>query len=364
MKLDYEEKISRLQLIRTEKIGPITFWNLLKLFGSAKECIKKMPELSLRGGAIRAKTPYPREFAEKELQELEKFGGRMIFKEDLEFPNLLKSIPDCPPLLSVIGEIPSNKSVFAIVGARSSSLNAQKFAAKLSKDLSDAGFVIVSGFARGIDSYAHEAAKSTIAVFAGGLDVIYPQENEKLYDEILKKGAIISEVQLHTKPQAALFPRRNRLIAGLSNGIIIVEAAIKSGTLITANFALDYNRDVYAVPGFPEDPRCKGCNELIKKGAMLLTSAADIIQNMNLLNQCNYFEYDDFAIAKPRNISDKERFEARDLIESLISFEPIAINEIIDKIQDVQLVLTILVEMELAGKISRISGNKVVMNVE
>jgi len=360
--MNYEEKIARIQLLRSEGIGPITFWNILKLFGSALASIDRIPEFSIRGGAKKAKEVFPKELAEKEFQETEKIGGKIIFKEEFEYPKLLKSINDPPPFLSILGKIDNSKPTIAIIGARASSLNAVKFTERISRELSDAGFNIVSGFARGIDYAAHKSASFTTAVFAGGIDVVYPPENEKLYDEILNKGVIISESALHTKTHAALFPRRNRIIAGISTGIIVVEAAIKSGSLITAQFGLDYNRDIYAVPGFPEDPRCKGTNQLIKNGAILLSSADDVIQNLNLFNYSEKYEDKENIIDEYVDIPEVELEQYRTKILTMLSSSPTSIDEIIQHIGSASIVMTILVEYELADKISRISGNKVILN--
>jgi len=359
--ISYEEKIARIRLLRSDGIGPVTFWNIIKLFGSALSSVDKIPELSLKGGAQKAKEIFPKELAEKEFKETEKIGGKIIFKEEPEYPKLLKTINDPPPFLSILGKIDNSKPTIAIIGARAGSLNAIKFTEKISNELSDAGFNIVSGFARGIDYAAHKAASLTTAVFAGGIDIIYPPENEKLYNEIIDKGAVISESALHTKTHASLFPRRNRIIAGISTGIIVVEAAIKSGSLITAQFGLDYNRDIYAVPGFPEDPRCKGTNQLIKNGAILLSSADDVIQNLNLFSYSEQFEEKDEFITEYKEIQESELTQYRNKILSMIGSSPTSIDEIIQQIGSASVVLTILVEYELADKISRISGNKVIL---
>lgn len=357
------EKIARIQLLRTEGIGPVTFWSIIKLFGSALSSVDKIPELSLRGGAKTPKQVFPKELAEKEVKETIAMGGRIIFKEESEYPKILKTINDPPPFLSVIGTIDNSKPTVAIIGARAASLNAIKFTEKLSHELSDSGFNIISGFARGIDYAAHKSAKSTISVFAGGIDVIYPPENEPLYSEILKKGAILSESALHTKTHATLFPRRNRIIAGIAQSIIVVEAALKSGSLITAKFGLDYNRDIYAVPGFPEDPRCKGSNQLIKNGATLLSSADDVINNINIFNYSeNIYDDSSFENEYCNEISEADLSKYRDQILSCLSSSPTFIDDIIQQIGNSGIVMTILVEYELAGKISRVSGNKVILN--
>lgn len=364
MKLSYEEKIARLQLIRTPGIGVVTFWNLLKLFGNAANCIDKIPDMSLKGGLKKAKEVCPKYVIEKEYDSVNKINGRILFKEDDDYPSLLKKIQDPPPVITVVGNIPCDKKMLAVIGSRSASLNAKKFTEKLVHDLSDAGFCLVSGFARGIDSVVHKAASSTIAVFAGGIDVIYPAENKDLYADILEKGAVISESPYGTEIQASLFPRRNRIIAAMSSGVVVIEAAVKSGSLITANFALDYNRDVFAVPGFPEDPRCTGSNDLIKKGAILVTSAEDIINN-NLLNYSDSADFDDTDLFSPvTDIDEKDIDSFRDKILNLLSYEPVSIDSLIEEVGSVQIVQMVLVELELADKVTRIPINRVVLNLK
>lgn len=364
MKLSYEEKIARLQLIRTPGIGPVTFWNLLKLFGSASNCLDKIPDMSLRGGSNKPKEICSKYLIEKEYDSVNKINGRILFKEDDEYPKLLKNIQDPPPAITIIGDIPHDKKMIAVIGARSASLNAKKFTERLVHDLSDAGFCLISGFARGIDSVVHKYSESTIAVFAGGIDVIYPADNKDLYESIIQKGAVISESAFGTEIQASLFPRRNRVIAAMSSGVVVIEAAMKSGSLITANFALDYNRDVFAVPGFPEDPRCMGSNELIKKGAILVTSAEDIINN-NLFNYSDNVIFDDKDLSLySTEIDEKDLDKYRNRIVELLSYEPVSIDLLIEEIGSVQIVQMVLIELELADKAIRMPINKVALKLK
>lgn len=320
--------------------------------------------MSLKGGLKKAKEVYPKYLIEKEYDLVNKINGSILFKEDDNYPLLLKKIQDPPPAITVIGNIPNNKKMLAVIGSRSASLNAKKFTEKLVNDLSDAGFCLVSGFARGIDSVVHKSAASTIAVFAGGINVIYPAENKELYKEIIEKGAVIAESPYGTEIQASLFPRRNRIIAATSFGVVVIEAAIKSGSLITANFALDYNRDVFAVPGFPEDPRCTGSNDLIKKGAILVTSADDIINN-NLLNYSDSIDLEDSDLfSSINNINEQDVDLYREKILSLLSYEPVSIDALIEEVGSVQIVQMVLVELELADKVTRIPINQVVLNLK
>ncbi|MFO1249474.1 MAG: DNA-processing protein DprA, partial [Alphaproteobacteria bacterium] len=268
-----------LRLARTENIGPVTFRNLIARFGTASAALAEVPRMASRGGAKNFVLPDQSAIA-KEIEALAKLGGRMIASCEPEYPRGLAALEAPPPILSVLGHPHLlQKEMIAIVGARNASALARKFADSLSRDLGFAGIVVVSGLARGIDAAAHEAALAvgTIAVVAGGVDVVYPPENQKLYDTIKNQGVIVSEMRLGEAPQARHFPRRNRIISGLSRGVVVVEAAEKSGSLITAQYAIDQGREVFAVPGSPLDPRARGANRLIRDGAVLTESAQDIL---------------------------------------------------------------------------------------
>src|SRR6202000_1243253 len=239
----------------------------------------ELPRLSRRGGGKNFVLP-PGSDAARELEKLEKRGGRLIAACEPDFPPGLAALEPPPPLISVIGNAHLlQKNMVAVGGTRNASALARKFAQILSRDLGEAGLVIASGLARGIDSAAHETAlgHGTVAVVAGGVDIIYPPENEALYRAIARQGAIISEMRLGEAPQARHSPRRNRLISGLSRGVVVVEAAERSGSLITANYALEQGREIFAVPGSPLDPRAKGANRLIREGATLIESASDVL---------------------------------------------------------------------------------------
>ncbi len=279
------ERRAWLRLARTENVGPVTFRNLIARFGSATAALEELPRLASRGGGKNFVLPDETE-ALRELDALAMLGGRMIAACEPEYPRGLKALEAPPPILSMLGHPHLlQKEMIAIVGARNASALARKFADMLARELGFAGLVVVSGMARGIDSSAHEAALAvgTVAVVAGGVDIIYPPENEKLYAAIKNQGVIVSEMRLGEAPQARHFPRRNRIISGLARGVVVVEAAEKSGSLITAQCALDQGREIFAVPGSPLDPRARGANRLIREGATLTESAEDILSVLSPL---------------------------------------------------------------------------------
>ncbi|MBY0461929.1 MAG: DNA-processing protein DprA [Alphaproteobacteria bacterium] len=343
-----QTKIKWLQLIRTQGIGPIKFWNLLKKYEDIERAIETL------------KDPYPYAKAEAELYEHQKRGYHLIAAYEENYPSRLKRLNDFPPLISVAGNIDSlGKPAIAIVGARNASLGGRKLSFHFAKGLGEKGWVIVSGLARGIDEAAHKGSlkTKTIAVLAGGVDHIYPPEHESLYKEILEDGAIISEMPLGTSPSASLFPRRNRLIAALSQGIVIVEAAYKSGSLITAEYALDLGIDVFAVPGSPLDPRCQGCNHLLKQGALLVQSASDILEVIGISDhpQTNATdttpaEYTPSILIKPSDIK-------KQILEDLTT-TPIPIEIFLENYNyPPGELMSLLAELELQGLLIRHPGN-------
>lgn len=266
-----DNKIKWLQLIRSEGIGPNRFWQFLRKYGSVEQALSHIPN------------PYDYGKAKDEFTLHREKGYHLIASFEPIFPCALKYHEDCPPFLSVYGNLETlNKPMIGIVGARNASLSGKHLSFQIAQDLGKAGWKIASGLARGIDFHAHQGSLNTgtIAVLAGGIDCIYPSEHRDLYYKIAKEGAIISEMPLGTNPGANLFPRRNRLISGLSQGIVIIEAAFGSGSLITVDYALDKGLDIFAVPGSPADPRCQGSNKLLKQGAILTESAADVLEVM------------------------------------------------------------------------------------
>ncbi len=280
IKLSDRQLIDWLRLIRTDGVGPRTFLSLLNHYGGAAEALRALPDLSRKraGKAVSIATEAE---AERELAQARRFGARFVARGELEYPKALASIDSAPPLIAVIGSVNlAAQPLVSIVGSRNASVAGLKIAEKLSHDLASAGFGIVSGLARGIDARAHEASLSTcaIAVVAGGLDKLYPEENRALFDRMCARGAVISEMPMGWVARGRDFPRRNRIVSGLSLGTIIVEAARKSGSLITARFANEQGREVFAVPGSPFDPRAEGPNDLIRDGATLTRGSRDVLE--------------------------------------------------------------------------------------
>src|SRR5499426_553463 len=274
------ERLNRLRLIRSDNIGPRTFRALLRHCGDAATALARLPELARRGGAARPGRICSEDDARAELEACKRLGVSLVAPGEAFYPPRLAMIDDAPPLLAVRGKLDElMRPMIAVVGSRNASGAGLKFAQSLARDLADAGFVIISGLARGIDQAAHRAsiAGGTVAVLAGGQDRIYPSEHEDLLFALLETGAAISETPLGHVARAHDFPRRNRLISGASLGVVVVEAAQRSGSLITARMANEQGREVFAVPGSPLDPRAAGTNDLIKQGATLVTDAADII---------------------------------------------------------------------------------------
>jgi len=360
--LSDEERIDWLRLIRSENVGPRGFRSLLRYFGSARAALAQLPELARRGGAGTLRI-CSRSEAERELAAARALGICLIGLGEPEYPARLAEIDDAPPLIAVRGKSSALAGpMVAMVGSRNASAAGAKIAAQLARDLAAAGFVVVSGLARGIDAAAHRAslARGTVAVLAGGHDRIYPAEHAPLVDAILEAGAAVSEMPLGWEPRARDFPRRNRLISGLSVGVVIVEAAQRSGSLITARFALEQGREVFAVPGSPLDPRAQGANSLIKQGATLVTEAADVITAIApILGR---------AIARPPPM-EAPRFEAEAADEAdghahdiagLLGPTPVAIDDLVRLSgASAATVRRVLLELELAGRIERHGGGLV-----
>lgn len=364
-----QEKLNWLRLIRTENIGPITFYKLIEYYGSASNALDALPELAKKGGRKKPLVAPKMADIEKEYNALQKMGGDIICSAEDAYPLALSATDDAPPVLSYIGNIGlAHSPCLGIVGARSASLNGKNFARKLSQDLGQSGQVIVSGLARGIDTAAHEGAldTGTIAVVAGGIDIVYPQENRQLYDSISKHGLVIAESPLGTEPAARLFPKRNRIVSGLSTGVIVIEASVKSGSLITARMAAEQGRDVYAVPGYPGDPRAAGPNKLIQNGAMLVQKAEDILDNIGNFKSHTLFDVnanppsDIFTTTEKNTQTDSD--EIRKLILENLSQMPVGVDELARTCHlSVASMQIALLEMELAGGLQRLPGNRVVL---
>jgi len=360
-----QERLDWLRLARTEGVGPITFRQLLRRFETAKAALAALPSLSSKGGRAKPLSPPSLKTIEDECRALEKRSGRFLFLGEPDYPEPLAAIEDAPPILSVLGHASLlSQRVIGIVGARNASLSGRKMAEALSRDIGAGGFVVASGLARGIDASAHShaLATGTIAVVAGGVDVIYPEENRALYEKIAEAGCIVSEQPFGLEPRAQLFPRRNRIISGLSLGIVVVEAARKSGSLITARMALEQGREVFAVPGSPMDPRAGGTNDLIRQGAILTERAQDVFDGLptrpNRLCEAPSPPLDELFPPTTEAQIDAGRLK---ILENL-STCPVPVDELARSCQlSLPVVATVLLELELAGRLDRQPGHKVAL---
>jgi DNA processing protein len=361
------QRLAWLRLIRSDNVGPATFRDLINHFGSAETALEALPELSRRGGSTRPVRVAPREEALSELDFAQRFGARFVGIGEPDYPSALRQVEGAPPLIAVKGKSPIlRQPSIAMVGARNCSVTGAKFAAMLAREIGRAGYSVVSGFARGVDSAAHRASldTGTIAVLAGGLDKPYPPENEPLLAEFeAASGLLLSEMPFGWEPRAKDFPRRNRLIAGIGLGLVVIEAAARSGSLISARYAGNFGRLVFAVPGSPLDPRSEGANGLIKDGASLVTNANDIIEAMAPVSRIDLFSpqqisepiyEDDKPMALPP--SDRER----DAIVDALGPAPAEIDDIIRHTGlPAQSVYLVLLELDLAGRLHRHAGGMV-----
>ncbi|MEP2705967.1 MAG: DNA-processing protein DprA [Roseibium sp.] len=365
LRLSEAQRLAWLRLIRSENVGPTTFRDLLNHSGSADKALELLPELSKRGGKRSYRLCSPND-AEAELEAHARYGARLVALGEADYPPHLRHIDGPPPLLSIKGgTVLAQDKMLAIVGARNASLSGRKLAGLIAKDLGQQDFTIASGLARGIDAAAHEAAlmTGTIAVFAGGIDILYPPDHDRLMHAILDTGGcIVSEMPFGWKPRGRDFPRRNRLISGVSLGVIVIEAAKRSGSLHTARFALEQNRDIFAVPGSPLDPRSEGANGLIRQGATLVTSAADVLESLaGRIEPVLPFDQD---LMDPGSQDTERPMEPDDKLRaSLLSAlgpTPVDLDELI-RFSDTspRVVHIILLELELAGRLERHRGNKV-----
>jgi DNA processing protein len=351
------ERIDWLRLIRSDNVGPRTFRALLRYFGSARAALERLPDMARRGGASRPGRICGEDDARAELAASKRLGVSLVAPGEAGYPPRLATLDDAPPLLGVRGALEAlMRPMIAIVGSRNASGAGLKFADTLAHDLSDAGFVIASGLARGIDQAAHRTSihGGTVAMLAGGHDRIYPPEHEDLLAAILASGAAISEMPLGHVPRARDFPRRNRLISGAALGVVVVEAAHRSGSLITARIAAEQGREVFAVPGSPLDPRAAGTNDLIKQGATLITEATDVINAVEPIMERP------ISLREPDG-NEPLDFEAdageRARIVNLLGPSPISLDDLIRMADATPAVVrVVLLELELAGRLERHGG--------
>jgi len=365
--LSAAERLDWLRLIRSENVGPRTFFRLIDRFGSAAAALAALPDLAKRGGRERPIAICPKDVATRELEAGRHLGAEALAACEPAYPRWLAAIDDPPPVLWVRGSTSLlTRPMVAMVGARNASINGRNLARRLASDLGRAGMVVSSGLARGIDAAAHEGslATGTVAVMAGGLDVVYPAEHAKLYAEVIAAGAAVSEMPPGTQPQASHFPRRNRIISGLALGLVVVEASLRSGSLISARLAAEQGREVFAVPGSPLDPRAKGPNDLLRHGATLTESADDVLAVLSDLTRRPLGEGRKalFLDGPPVLEAEEDLAGARSRIHECLSPTPVTVDEIIRECQlSPSVVSMVLLECELAGRLQRLPGNQVVL---
>ena len=369
--------LDHLRLIRTEGVGPQAYRRLLARYGSAAAALEALPRLARAGGRPAPPAIPSREIAADECDRLARLGGRFLLLGTADYPPLLALLPDAPPLLACLGDpaILATRAV-ALVGGRNATANGVVVAETLAADLAQVGITVISGLARGIDAAAHTGALATgrtVAVVAGGLDCPYPAEHAALQARIATAGAVVAEAALGTSPQARHFPRRNRIIAGLALGVVVIEAALRSGSLITANLAQDAGREIFAVPGSPLDPRARGSNDLIRQGAHLTETAADVIDNLpdhparEGLARAPLFARGappaaPDAVPEPPDPAPGAVAEARDQVAALLGPAPTAVDDLLRRCQlSAPAVLAALLELELAGRIETLPGQRVAL---
>lgn len=363
---DEPERLARIRLLRSPRVGPATFHGLLTRFGSALAALERLPDIGARGGA--PYRPAAEALAAQEYEKVAAAGARHVFHDDAHYPLALLAIDQPPPILTVRGRLDLfDQPAVAMVGARNASAGAVRLARDFSRDLAARGFAVVSGLARGIDAAAHHGALSeetgdggTIAVIAGGIDVVYPPDHAALQERIAAEGLLVAEMPPGVEPQARHFPTRNRIIAGLAAGTVVVEAAPQSGSLITARLAGEYGREVMAVPGSPLDSRSHGCNRLIRDGAILVQSADDIAELVETFagTARSTFREPAGAVFDPPDEAD---LAAAGLsIADLIGHAPVSIDELVRQSGiGAALVQDALIDLELAGRLQRHAGGRV-----
>ncbi len=387
-----DERLDRLRLARTEGVGPVTYRRLLARFASAATAIDALPGLARSGGRREALCVPGRDDAEREAARLDRIGASLLFLDEPGYPPLLALLADAPSVVAVLGDVAClSARAVALVGARNASTNGCRMAEALATDLAASGLVVVSGLARGIDAAAHQGAMHvgrTVACVAGGLDRPYPPEHARLQAEVAERGAVVAEAGLGVTAQSRHFPRRNRIIAGLSLGVVVVEAALRSGTLITARLAQEAHRELFAVPGSPLDPRSRGSNDLIRQGAWLTEQAADVLANLPDhgpaldSTQARVGWEQDGDAAGPSGASQapggraappgasladdsaagaqSAEAQANEAVLALLSVSPTPVDEVVRHCHlSAAAVSAALLELELAGRIETLPGNRV-----
>ena len=361
-----DDATDRLRLARTEGVGPVTYRRLLARFGTPAAAIEGLPDLARNAGRRTLITVPPRATAEREIEAVERLGAHFVFFGTSAYPALLAQTADPPPVLAVAGD-PTllNRRAVAIVGARNASANGRRLAETIAADLAAAGIVVVSGLARGIDAAAHNGALTkgtTAACIAGGIDIAYPPENAPLQARIAREGIVVAEMPVGTIAQARHFPRRNRVIAGLALGVVVVEAALKSGSLITARLSIEANREVFAVPGSPLNERCRGSNGLLRDGAHLTETAADVLATLGQ-PALDFVAPAGFAeVWSDPELSPSERVRAERTVLELLGPTPCGVDDLIRRCQlPAASVMSILFDLELSGRVETLPGNRVAL---
>jgi DNA processing protein len=358
-----EERIARLRLSRTSGIGPLTLARLLEEYGNARSALEALPDRVRKAGK-RELHIVDTDRAMREIERTERYGAKILFHGDADFPDLLGSLSPPPLVLTCKGDLClTQKTCIAMVGARNASAAAIRMSGDLARDLGAQDWVVVSGLARGVDTAAHKGAlkTGTIAVIAGGVDNIYPPQNSSLYNEICETGLVISESPFGYEPRARDFPRRNRLITGLALGVVVVEAAVKSGSLISARTALEQGREVMAVPGSPLDPRTKGSNSLIRSGATLVETAEHVIEIISPMQsaQPDLFREDaaaEYDVIQPDDISENDL----ERLYEFVSPVPVSLSDLANAADmPVRTCAMLLVELELSGRVRSLPGGMV-----
>ncbi|MVA26402.1 DNA-processing protein DprA [Agrobacterium vitis] len=365
--LTEKQRTAWLRLIRSDNVGPATFRDLINNFGTAERALDMLPELSQRGGATRSIRIATIAEAERELEFARKFGARFVGIGEPDYPPALRQIDAAPPLLAMKGQgSTAIRPSIGIVGSRNASISGVKMAALLARDCGTTGYTITSGLARGIDAGAHRASldTGTMAALAGGLDRPYPPENVDLLKDIWDgKGVAISEMPFGWEPRARDFPRRNRLIAGTSLGVVVIEAASRSGSLITARLAADFGRLVFAVPGSPLDPRCHGTNGLLKNGATITTEARDILEALSPLSSIDLFsqpQVEEPVYEESETFNQPPGEQDRSRIIDALGITPVEVDDIIRHTQlPPSAVYLVMLELDIAGRLHRHPGGLV-----
>lgn len=367
VKFSAKEHFDWLRLIRSEGVGPNIFFRLLKMFSTAESALANLCQQDQDKQWVKIASEKQ---VQKELEQCQKIGARIIAYPEPEYPARLREIANPPPVITVLGNIELlSRDIIAIVGSRNASTNSCLLTQKIASELGKSDIIVASGMARGIDTAAHLGSieYGTVAVVAGGIDIVYPRENTELYHQISKKGVIVSELPFGVPPRSSNFPQRNRIISGLSLGVLVAEATLNSGSLITAKYAIEQNREVFVIPGQPIDPRSQGCNKLIKEGAILIESANDIITEIYKSSSTNLFNNsvnDSVNTYEWNNVKKENKNELAQQILNKIGSTPVLLDDLIKSVgASVQAVNVVLTRLELIGAIRRDYGRVIrIMN--